>query len=162
MESMICHAPLTTEQERGLKPKDSFQECENCPEMVVLPVGAFTMGAPEGEAAAKFTMGTQKGEMYQPYNFEGPQHVVTISRPFAAARLHVTVDQFKAFVAETGHQTSSECFTLEEGKWQSAGSAPSSSAAQNSSPSGSSHRAARVLPRSVAPHISLPELLLRT
>jgi formylglycine-generating enzyme required for sulfatase activity len=41
------------------------------------------MGSPEGE----------KGR----YKGEDPQHVVTISKPFAAGKLHVTVDQFAAF-----------------------------------------------------------------
>jgi formylglycine-generating enzyme required for sulfatase activity len=69
--------------------------------------------------AVTFTTESGRGETYQPYNFEGPQHVVTISRPFAAGRLHVTVDQFKAFVAETGHQTSSGCFTPADGSaWE--------------------------------------------
>src|SRR5215468_8164990 len=44
----------------------------------------------------------------------------------------------------------------------SRGSAPSSNVAPSFSPSGSAHRADRAPPRSVAPHISLPQLLLRT
>ena len=32
--------PLSPERERALKPKDSFKECANCPEMVVVPAGA--------------------------------------------------------------------------------------------------------------------------
>src|SRR5882762_4865025 len=31
--------PLTPEREQTLKPKDSFKECEFCPEMVVVPKG---------------------------------------------------------------------------------------------------------------------------
>jgi hypothetical protein len=50
-----CHAPLTAEQERGLKPKDTFRECENCPEMVVVQAGAFTMGSPEAEGVVTAT-----------------------------------------------------------------------------------------------------------
>src|SRR5664279_49580 len=38
--------PLTPEIEQALKPKDSFKECENCPEMVVVPKGSFMMGTP--------------------------------------------------------------------------------------------------------------------
>jgi formylglycine-generating enzyme required for sulfatase activity len=83
-----CHAPLTAAQERGLKPKDSFRECENCPEVVVVPAGSFAMGSPE----------TEQGRSSD----EGPQHVVTIGRPFAVGKLHVTVDQFVAFLAENG------------------------------------------------------------
>ena len=88
-------APLTAVQERGLKPKDSFRECENCPEMVVVPAGRFTMGS----------SGKDKDRMF----YEFPQHVVTIGKPFAVGRLHVTVDQFAAFVGETHYQAGSDC-----------------------------------------------------
>jgi formylglycine-generating enzyme required for sulfatase activity len=81
------NSPLTAERERALKPGQSFRECENCPEMVVLPAGSFTMGSPEGEQGR--------------YDDEGPQHAVTIGKPFAAGRLHVTRDQFEAFVRES-------------------------------------------------------------
>jgi formylglycine-generating enzyme required for sulfatase activity/uncharacterized caspase-like protein len=87
-----CAAPLAGQQERGLKAKDTFRECENCPEMVVVPAGAFTMGSPSGE----------KGRSSD----EGPQHTVTIGRPFAVGKLHVTVDQFGAFVRDTSYNAS--------------------------------------------------------
>ena len=35
-------APLSPMQEKALKPKDTFKECANCPEMVVVPAGSFT------------------------------------------------------------------------------------------------------------------------
>jgi formylglycine-generating enzyme required for sulfatase activity len=37
--------PLTEDQEHRLKRMDTFQECTGCPEMVVIPPGAFTMGS---------------------------------------------------------------------------------------------------------------------
>jgi formylglycine-generating enzyme required for sulfatase activity len=33
------------QQNRALKPKDTLQECSNCPEMIVVPAGSFTMGS---------------------------------------------------------------------------------------------------------------------
>lgn len=95
-------APLSLKQEGGLKPKDSFRECENCPDMVVVPAGAFTMGSPMDE--------TDRAD------FEGPQHTVKIARPFAVGKFHVTRDQFATFVHETGYQTSSSCTTFKDGK----------------------------------------------
>jgi formylglycine-generating enzyme required for sulfatase activity len=97
-------SPLTTAQERSLKPKDTFQECENCPEMVVLPAGSFTMGSPDIE----------KDRL----SSEGPQHVVTIRKPFAVGKLHVTVDQFATFVRETGYEAASTCNTHEDDEKQ--------------------------------------------
>jgi formylglycine-generating enzyme required for sulfatase activity len=90
-----CAAVLTAEQERGLKPKDTFRECESCPEMVVVPAGAFSMGSTESEKDHN--------------DNEGPHHVVTISRPFAVGKFHVTVDQFGVFARETGYVAHSGC-----------------------------------------------------
>ena len=80
--------PLTPEIEQQLKPRDSFKECDNCPEMVVIPKGTFTMGTPNDE----------------PYRFanEGPPHKVTIARPFAVGRFTVSFDEWDACVADGG------------------------------------------------------------
>src|SRR5256885_17103921 len=54
--------PLSPERERGLNPKDTFSECGICPEMVVVPMGSFTMGSPDSEKSRN--------------SWEGPQHIV--------------------------------------------------------------------------------------
>jgi formylglycine-generating enzyme required for sulfatase activity len=106
-----CAAPLTAAQERGLKPKDTFRECESCPEMVVVPAGSFTMGSPQSD----------KGRSSD----EGPQHVVTIGRQFAVGKLHVTVDQFSAFVRETRYEATKTCYkwpsSKRDGSWRDPG-----------------------------------------
>jgi formylglycine-generating enzyme required for sulfatase activity len=96
--------PLSPERERALKPKDTFKECDTCPEMVVVPAGSFMMGSPEGE----------KGRSRE----ESPQHMVTISKPYAVGKFHVTVDQFSAFVAEAGYRADGKCNALDRGTWQ--------------------------------------------
>jgi uncharacterized caspase-like protein len=93
--------PLSLAEERSLKPKDVFKECVNCPEMVVVPAGQFTMGSPKREAGR---LGP----------WEGPQHEVTINRPYAVGKFHVTVEQFAAFVAATGYQVGPQCYTFED------------------------------------------------
>jgi formylglycine-generating enzyme required for sulfatase activity/uncharacterized caspase-like protein len=102
-------APLSAAEECSLRPKDKFSECAGCPEMVVVQAGSFTMGSPE----------TELGRI----DNEGPQHVVRIARPFAVGRIHVTVDQFAAFVRETGHDATSRCViaSAPSGPWRDPG-----------------------------------------
>ncbi|WP_336486642.1 SUMF1/EgtB/PvdO family nonheme iron enzyme [Methylobacterium nigriterrae] len=57
----------------------SFRDCGDCPEMVVLPAGSFEMGS----SAAPF---------------ERPVHRVTIAKPFAIARYETTVDEWNRCV----------------------------------------------------------------
>jgi formylglycine-generating enzyme required for sulfatase activity len=94
--------PLSTTEECALKPKDIFQECDKCPEMVMLQAGSFTMGSPPNDANRS--------------DREGPQHRVNIAQPFAVAKFATTVDQFAVFVTETGHDMGPTCRTLEGGK----------------------------------------------
>src|SRR4051812_1424855 len=67
---------LTAAQERAIKPKNSFTECNRCPVMVVVPEGEFTMGSPETESGRDAN--------------EGPQHKVSIARHFAVSKFEVT------------------------------------------------------------------------
>jgi formylglycine-generating enzyme required for sulfatase activity len=107
-----CGAPLTASQERGLKPKDVFRECENCPDMVVVPAGSFTMGSPAGEKERS--------------DAEGPQHTVTIGKLFAVGKWHVTRDQFEAFVNARGYAVGTTCYKYgaggqRNGSWRDPG-----------------------------------------
>src|SRR5262249_41909461 len=72
-------------EKRCLKPKDTFRDCPNCPEMVVVPVGSFTMGSPASEPER---------------NSDEVQVRVIIPAPFAAGRYAVTFDEFDACVAD--------------------------------------------------------------
>jgi formylglycine-generating enzyme required for sulfatase activity len=65
----------------------TFRDCADCPEMVVIPAGSFVMGSPEGEK----DRGTH----------EGPQRTVSISR-FAAGKFEVTFDEWAACAAGGG------------------------------------------------------------
>jgi len=80
--------PLSSARERALKPNDSFKECDNCPEMVVVPAGAFTMGSPASEAGRD--------------DDEDPQRRVTIGKPLAVGKFSVTFDEWDACVADGG------------------------------------------------------------
>ncbi len=80
--------PLTAAEEGALNPKDSFRECEDCPEMVVVPAGSFTMGSAASEQGRSST--------------EGPHRQVTIARSFAVGKFEVTFAEWKACVAGGG------------------------------------------------------------
>lgn len=81
-------APLSASQERALKPKDAFEECANCPEMVVVPAGSFTIGSPENEPG-------RAGN-------EGPQHTVSIAKAFAVGKFAVSFADWEACLAAGG------------------------------------------------------------
>src|SRR5262249_41464767 len=77
---------LDAAAERALKPGDSFKECaEDCPEMVVIPAGEFTMGSPASE------QGRNGDEERQPR--------VVLAKPLAVSRFEVTFDDWDACVA---------------------------------------------------------------
>ena len=66
---------------------ETLKDCADCPEMVVLPRGTFTMGSFENEA--------DRGQD------ESPAHSVTIGGDLAIGKFEVTHDEFAAFVADT-------------------------------------------------------------
>jgi formylglycine-generating enzyme required for sulfatase activity len=77
---------VAEEQKRTADPKSEFRECAvGCPTMVVVPAGTFTMGSP-------------KNERYRSGD-EGPQHGVTIAKPFAAGKTEVTFAEWDTCVA---------------------------------------------------------------
>ena len=80
--------PLTPEIEQALLPKDSFRECDVCPEMVVVPKGSFMMGTPIAE------VDRAKGE--------DPLHRVSFAKPFAVGRFTISFDDWDACLADGG------------------------------------------------------------
>jgi hypothetical protein len=80
--------PLSWGEECALRPKDMFKECENCPEMVVVPAGDFLMGSPQGEEGSS-------GD-------ESPLHQVIVPKPFAVGRYTITFDERTACATNGG------------------------------------------------------------
>jgi len=83
------------------RPGTVFQDCPDCPRMVVIPAGDFTMGSPASEAGRGVD--------------EGPQRQVSIAQPFALGRSEVTVAEFRRFVEESGFKTEAERDTRAQG-----------------------------------------------
>ena len=74
---------LSATREQALKPGDAFKECaQDCPQMIVVPAGSFTMG------------GVSK--------VLTPQHMVMFSKPFAVAEFEVTFADWDGCVSGGG------------------------------------------------------------
>lgn len=77
---------LTAPAQHKVKDGNVFKDCPDCPEMVVIPKGTFTMGSPENEEGHTVV--------------EGPQKSVHVAQ-FAAGKFDVTRGQWEAFVKAT-------------------------------------------------------------
>jgi len=91
--------PATNEK----RPEKAFKDCDDCPEMVVVPAGSFQMGSPASET--------------ERYPGEAPVHKVTIAREFALGKTHITKGQFAQFVKATGYDAGGKCYTFEQGQY---------------------------------------------
>lgn len=80
-------------------PRGSFQDCADCPTMVVIPAGQFDMGTSEedirrwGVAPTNRTIGWQQ-----------PQHRVTIAYSFALGETPVARADYARFAREVGEK----------------------------------------------------------
>ncbi len=80
--------PSATDLQAG----DEFQDCDECPLMVVVPAGSFLMGLARSE-------------------YLGPRHRVTLGSSFAVGKFEVTFAEWDACVADGG------CRTVDDEGW---------------------------------------------
>ena len=83
LAAAIADFPAAVEAQN---PGDTFRDCGDCPELVVVPSGSFMMGSPSGESGR--------------YDDEGPQHRVTFDRAFAVGVYEVTFGEWDACVSD--------------------------------------------------------------
>ncbi len=93
-------------------PGVKFRDCTDCPEMIVVPGGRFTMGSPKYEQDWYVEQGAKR----EWANWESPQHQVSISDGLAVGVFEVTRGQFNNFVNETGHKTGNNCWVVNHDK----------------------------------------------
>jgi hypothetical protein len=67
--------------------RDMLESGDAGPEMVIIPAGTFLMGTPEDEPGR--------------FDNEGPQHQVTIDKPFGLGKYAVTYDEYDAYCTAT-------------------------------------------------------------
>jgi formylglycine-generating enzyme required for sulfatase activity len=85
----LCAAALPNlAQAATPQPGKVFKDCKDCPEMVVLPAGTFTMGTPEDEVGREPD--------------EGPMHAVTFAKPFAMSRFQITAGEWDSYIRQSG------------------------------------------------------------
>lgn len=78
------------------KPGESFRDCSDCPEMVVVPAGSFMMGLTAADLEVPNPR-TSSDEGKLP-----PTHRVTLAKPFAVGKFEVTFAEWDACVAARG------------------------------------------------------------
>ena len=76
-------------------PGTDFRDCPECPEMVVVPAGAFVMGTPAEPLPGAL--------------------VVKVPRPFAVGRREVTRAEYAKFIAETAYEPKVGCRSFDVG-----------------------------------------------
>ncbi len=94
------HLSVTESASAALQSRPTFKDCADCPEMVALPAGEFMMGSPKDEPGRQ--------------GVEGLPRRVVIPKQIAIGKFEVTVDQFSAFVTETGMTVSNLCHVMVE------------------------------------------------
>ncbi|MDF2180410.1 formylglycine-generating enzyme family protein [Aliiglaciecola sp. CAU 1673] len=83
---------------------EGFKDCDDCPEMIEIPSG-------------KFTMGTPADELKRAEN-EGPQKEIVFERSFAMSKYEITVADFSAFVETSGYQVEGKCYIISGEDWR--------------------------------------------
>lgn len=101
-------APTPTPPSSAFKVGSVFKDCEDCPEMVVIPAGTFWMGSKANPIAAT-----------QPSHDEQPQHAVSI-RSFALGKLEVTQEQWYAMMGNLPSNFKGRTLPVEQVSWHDA------------------------------------------
>ena len=86
-EQSLLLEPKVEALDSGFEP-EIFNDCEECPDMVVIPAGTFTMGSSSGDIDRS--------------SDEEPEHHVAI-KSFALSRNEITRLEYSRFVRATGH-----------------------------------------------------------
>jgi formylglycine-generating enzyme len=93
----LLHRALAAAPSDGARaPGTTFRDCRDCPRMVVVPAGAFTMGSPAGT----FREGIDGGY----------EHRVRIEKAFAIGKFDITRGEYAQFARETNRPSSSHCY----------------------------------------------------
>lgn len=91
-----------------------FRDCVDCPLMVTIPAGRFTMGVPAAEEGAEGVPAEFRG-------FSTPNTRIAFAQPFALGKYPVTHAEFSVFLRDSGHARSDTCWRMTDqgnGRWR--------------------------------------------
>lgn len=94
LPAMLFSSEISIAQDQTLPEPQSFQDCENCPEMILLPVGEAMLGVEPFEA------NTKRGDL--------PLRRININYQFAIGKTEVTRAHYREFMEESGHQMATD------------------------------------------------------
>ena len=97
-------ASAPTVSTSGRAPGTVFRDCPDCPEMVMVPEGNFTIGSSDSEKS----WAASHGGSAESVSDESPQHNVSL-RSFALGKYDVTRGEYAAFARETGYPAGDGC-----------------------------------------------------
>jgi formylglycine-generating enzyme required for sulfatase activity/TPR repeat protein len=92
------------------KPGDTFKDCPECPEMVVIPAGSFQMG----------DLRTESDRKYWVYKNENPNHPVNIPKPFAIGKYEITQAEYYNLMGRNPSELKNDINPVEMVKWDKA------------------------------------------
>jgi formylglycine-generating enzyme required for sulfatase activity len=97
--ALVCAAlPLSAAAaEATPAPGSNFRDCNDCPELVVVPAGSFVMGTPSIDETSGIAAA------------EHDAVVIAVPRPFAIGRYEVTRAQYARFVTDSAYETPPGC-----------------------------------------------------
>ncbi|HEX9707275.1 MAG TPA: formylglycine-generating enzyme family protein [Steroidobacteraceae bacterium] len=94
---LVALAAPAAESESAREPGSTFRDCDDCPEMVVIPAGTFVMGTPVAGSAPGVAAA------------ERDAVVIELPVSFALGRYEVTRGQYARFVTDSGHDPLPGC-----------------------------------------------------
>ena len=103
-------------QPQAVKPGAVFKDCDECPEMVVIPAGSFMMGSPPDPEQDPFS--NAKPVKIGDDN-EKPQHRVNI-QSFAIGKYEVTQEQWFAVMGNNPSSNKGRTLPVENVSWNDA------------------------------------------
>ena len=103
-------------QPQAVKPGAVFKDCDECPEMVVIPPGSFMMGSPPDPEQDPFS--NDKSVKIGDDN-EKPQHRVNI-QSFSIGKYEVTQEQWFAVMGNNPSRNKGRTLPVENVSWDDA------------------------------------------